>query len=84
MVGHHSLDMTRAYFHSNVNVIKNGISKMPDFIECKDYVDMTVKDSDVELLKEVFDKDRDKSLSDTIKRLVNYYQEYSRIIDVAG
>jgi integrase len=84
MVGHHSLDMTRAYFHSNVNVIKNGISKMPDFIECKDYVDMTVKDSDVELLKEVFDSERDKSLSDTIKRLVNYYQEYSRIIDVAG
>ena len=84
IVGHSSVDMTKHYYHSNEGIIRNGINNMPDLLGCSDYVDMSVKDSDVELLKEVFDKDKDKSLSDTIKRLVNYYQEFSRIIDVAG
>ena len=84
IVGHSSVDMTKHYYHSNEGIIRNGINNMPDLLGCSDYVDMSVKDSDVELLKEVFDKDKDDSLSDTIKRLVKYYQEYSRIIDVAG
>lgn len=84
IVGHSSVDMTSAYFHSNYNAICEGINKnIPDFIECKDYVDMTLKDSDIELLKELYNKDKDKSLSDTVKRLVNYYKTYSKIIDVA-
>lgn len=84
IVGHSSVDMTKHYYHSNEGIIRNGINNMPDLLGCSDYIDMTVKDSDVELLKEVFDKEKDKSLSDTIKRLVKYYQEFSRIIDVAG
>lgn len=83
IVGHHSIDMTRHYFHSNEGVIRNGINNMPDLLGCSDYIDMSVKDSDVELLKEVFDKDKDKSLSDTLKRVIEYYKTYSKIIDVA-
>lgn len=84
IVGHSSVDMTKHYYHSNEGIIRNGINNMPDLLGCSDYIDMSVKDSDVELLKEVFDKDKDKSLSDTIKRLVKYYQEFSKIIDVAS
>jgi integrase/recombinase XerD len=83
IVGHSSVDMTKHYYHSNEGVIRNGINNMPDMIGCSDYVDMSVKDSDVELLKELFDKDKDKSLSDTVKRLVKYYKIHSKIIDVS-
>jgi integrase len=83
IVGHSSVDMTKHYFHSNEGVIRNGINNMPDLLGCSDYVDMSIKDSDVMLLKEVYNKDKDKSLSDTIKRLVKYYKTYSNIIDVA-
>jgi hypothetical protein len=82
-VGHSSVDMTKHYFHSNEGVIRNGINNMPDLLGCSDYVDMSIKDSDVELLKEVYNKDKDSCLSDTIKRLVKYYKTYSNIIDVA-
>jgi integrase/recombinase XerD len=83
IVGHSSVDMTKHYFHSNEGVIRNGINNMPDLLGCSDYVDMSIKDSDVELLKEVYNKDKDSCLSDTIKRLVKYYKTYSNIIDVA-
>lgn len=83
IVGHKSLEMTRHYYHSNEGVVRSSIEKMPDLLGCSDYIDMSVKDSDVELLKSMFDEKKDGSLSDTIKRLVAYYKEYSGIIDVA-
>jgi integrase len=79
IVGHSSVDMTRNYFHQNEIVLRDGINNMPDFIECKDYVDMSIKDGDLELLRSMFDKDKDKSLSDTIKRLVDSYKEIINI-----
>lgn len=84
IVGHKSVDMTRHYFHSNEGVVRSGIEKMPDLLGCEGYVDMNIKDSDVDLLKSMYDKEKDGSLSDTIKRLVEYYKEYSGIIDIAG
>jgi integrase len=75
IVGHSSIDMTRNYFHSNENVLRNGINKMPDLIGCNEYIDMSIKDQDLELLKSMFDKKQDKSLSDTIKRLVDSYKK---------
>lgn len=85
IVGHSSVNMTSAYFHSNTKVINEGINKnIPDFIECKNYVDMSISDKDIELLKEVFDKEKDSSLSSTLKRLIDYYKTYSKIIDVAS
>jgi hypothetical protein len=66
--------MTRNYFHQNENVLRDGINKMPDLIECKEYIDMSIKDDDLELLRSMFDKEQDKSLSDTIKRLVDSYK----------
>lgn len=84
IVGHTSVDMTRHYFHSNENVMRNGIEKMPDLLGCEGYVDMNISDSDIDLLKSMYDKEKDGCLSDTIKRLVGYYKEYSGIIDVAG
>ena len=39
---------------------------------------MSIKDDDLELLRSMFDKEQDKSLSDTIKRLVD---SYKNIID---
>lgn len=83
IVGHSSVDMTKHYFHSNEGIIRNGINNMPDLLGCSDYVDMSIKDSDVELLKELFNKGKDKSLSDTVKRLVKYYKIHSKIIDVS-
>jgi integrase len=74
IVGHSSVDMTRNYFHQNENVLRDGINKMPDLIECKEYIDMSIKDDDLELLRSMFDKEQDKSLSDTIKRLVDSYK----------
>ncbi len=84
IVGHSSVDMTKHYYHSNENIIRTGINNMPDMIGCSDYVDMTLKDSDVESLKELFDKEKDSSLSGTLKRLIDYYKTYSKIIDVAS
>lgn len=85
IVGHSSVSMTSAYFHTNHNAICEGINKnIPDFIECKDYVDTTISDKDIESLKELFDKDKDDSLSDTLKRVIEYYKTYSKIIDVAS
>lgn len=79
IVGHSSVDMTRTYFHQNENVLRDGINNMPDLIECKEYIDMSIKDSDLELLKQMFDKEQDKSLSDTIKRLVYSYKNIINI-----
>ena len=67
------------------NVIRTGINNMPDIIGCSDYVDMTLKDSDVESLKELFDKEKRFQFNlDTLKRLIDYYKTYSKIIDVAS
>lgn len=83
IVGHSSVDMTKHYYHSNEGIIRNGINNMPDMIGCSDYVDMTLKDSDIELLKELYDKDKDASLSETLKRIIKYYKIHSKIIDVS-
>ena len=79
IVGHSSLDMTRNYFHQNENVLRDGINNMPNLLGGNDeYIDMSIKDNDLELLRSMFDKEKDKSLSDTIKRLVD---SYKNIID---
>ena len=52
---------------------------MPNLLGGNDeYIDMSIKDDDLELLRSMFDKVQDKSLSDTIKRLVD---SYKNIID---
>ena len=52
---------------------------MPNLLGGNDeYIDMSIKDDDLELLRSMFDKEQDKSLSDTIKRLVD---SYKNIID---
>jgi integrase/recombinase XerD len=83
IVGHSSVSMTSGYLHSNHIAISEGLNKnIPDFIECKDYVVMSFKDSDVELLKELYDKEKDSNLSDTLKRVIEYYKTHNNIINV--
>lgn len=83
IVGHSSVDMTRNYFHQNENVLRDGINNMPNLLGGNDeYIDMSIKDDDLELLRSMFDKQRDKSLSDTIKRLVDSYKNIINVEQV--
>ena len=60
-------------------MLRSGINNMPNLLGGNDeYIDMSIKDDDLELLRSMFDKEQDKSLSDTIKRLVD---SYKNIID---
>ena len=60
----------RARYELGLAVARLGCFPM----ECKDYVDLSIKDDDLELLRSMFDKEQDKSLSDIIKRLVDAYK----------
>lgn len=86
IVGHSTVDMTEHYFHSNQKVIADGISKMPDFVghqialPCPQGADDTLDDESIRLLKECYDTNRDKSLSDTLKRIA---KAHINVVDAA-
>jgi integrase len=74
IVGHSSIDMTNHYFHSNENVVRTGINAMPDLLENKEVnkIDDNIEKSE---LLNLFDKDKDKSLNDTLNRIIDFYKK---------
>lgn len=85
VVGHSAVDMTEHYFHANRNVIKDGISAMPNLLELnpeEKTINCNISRQTIEELKALFDEKTDTDLNDVIKRLIRTYKANENVIYV--
>lgn len=84
LVGHSNLAQTEDYFRKNDDVVSFALDQFPEMLDGNNntLIDHTINDEDIKLLKSVYDKDKDRSLSDVVKRLVEFYRSNMNVIEI--